>query len=521
MSGEYDQFARDMRDRLNAVSPSLCLAKWQQVSLHLPQGLTQSCYHPPTHKIPVELLEKQPSALHNTPQKIIERKMMLEGKRPEGCAYCWRVEDAQSDDPKGHLSDRHYRSSEWWNAPTFDEVTGNPWDYDVTPRYVEVNFNQACNFKCMYCSPHLSTSWEEEIRKYGGFVLDNYIHNDLPSLEQKGLMPIRVAQKENPYVEAFWKWWPTIYRKLRVFRMTGGEPLMDKNTFKVLDYVNNNPHGQLELSITSNMCPPDQKLFDKFLSKVKAIEELRTFEDKENFNEFSGNHWYVDKGFKHFWLFVSLDGAGSQAEYMRTGLEYDRMLNNIRTFLRDTKYTTVSFINTFNLMSIPSLHKFLEMILDLRREFGGRAQTEFTISPEQTAIEKEHGIVHKVYKQKKFQRVFFDIPILRFPPWFSVTNATQKEIQEVERCLKFMEDNVQGDDYLETFEGFKPYEILKVKRDLAVMKESLPQNQKSINKKNFYLFIKEFDKRRGTNFLLTFPEFKTYWKECVKEYTRN
>lgn len=521
MSGEYDQFARDMRDRLNAVSPSLCLAKWQQVSLHLPQGLTQSCYHPPTHKIPVELLEKQPSALHNTPQKIIERKMMLEGKRPEGCAYCWRVEDAQSDDPKGHLSDRHYRSSEWWNAPTFDEVTGNPWDYDVTPRYVEVNFNQACNFKCMYCSPHLSTSWEEEIRKYGGFVLDNYIHNDLPSLEQKGLMPIRVAQKENPYVEAFWKWWPTIYRKLRVFRMTGGEPLMDKNTFKVLDYVNNNPHGQLELSITSNMCPPDQKLFDKFLSKVKAIEELRTYEDKENFNEFSGNHWYVDKGFKHFWLFVSLDGAGSQAEYMRTGLEYDRMLNNIRAFLRDTKYTTVSFINTFNLMSIPSLHKFLEMILDLRREFGGRAQTEFTISPEQTDTEKEHGIVHKIYKQKKFQRVFFDIPILRFPPWFSVTNATDKEIQEVERCLKFMEDNVQGDDYLETFEGFKPYEILKVKRDLAVMKESLPQNQKSINKKNFYLFIKEFDKRRGTNFLLTFPEFKTYWKECVKEYTQN
>jgi hypothetical protein len=84
-----------------------------------------------------------------------------------------------------------------------------------------------------------------------------------------------------------------------------------------------------------------------------------------------------------------------------------------------------------------------------------------------------------------------------------------------------MEDNVQGDDYLETFEGFKPYEILKVKRDLAVMKESLPQNQKSINKRNFYLFIKEFDKRRGTNFLLTFPEFKNYWKECVKAYTQN
>ncbi len=521
MAGEYDQFARDMRDRLNAVSPSLCLAKWQQVSLHLPQGLTQSCYHPPTHKIPVELLEKQPSALHNTPQKISERKMMLEGKRPEGCAYCWRVEDAQSDDPKGHLSDRHYRSSEWWNAPTFDEVTGNPWDYDVTPRYVEVNFNQACNFKCMYCSPHLSTSWEEEVKKYGGYKLEgDYTHNDLLSLEKKGLMPLKVAQKENPYVDAFWRWWPSIYRKLRVFRMTGGEPLMDKNTFKVLDYVNENPHGQLELSITSNMCPPDQKLFDKFLYKVKAIEELRTYEDKQNFNEFSGNHWYVDKGFKHFWLFVSLDGVGKQAEYMRTGLEYDRMLNNIRTFLRETKYTTVSFINTFNILSIPSLHKFLEMILELRREFGGRAQTEFTIAPEQTETEKEHGIVHKVYKQQKFQRVFFDIPILRFPPWFNIQNGGDYGIQEVERCLKFMEDNVQGDDYLETFEGFKPYEILKVKRDLAVMRESLDQQQSLLNKRNFYLYIKELDKRRQTNFLLTFPELRNYWKECVRAHTQ-
>jgi len=521
MSGEYDQFARDMRDRLNAVSPSLCLAKWQQVSIHLPSGLTQSCYHPPTHKIPLELLKDKPSVLHNTPIKIHERKQMLEGKRPEGCAYCWKVEDAQSDDPKGHMSDRHYRSSEWWNAPTFDEVTTNSFDYDVTPRYVEVNFNQACNFKCMYCSPHLSTSWEEEVKKHGPYQLTHMAHNNIQSLEEKGLMPLKVAQKDNPYVDAFWQWFPEIYRKLRVFRMTGGEPLMDKNTFKVLDYVNENPHGQLELSITSNMCPPDQKLFDKFVEKVKAIETLRTYEDKENFNEFSGNHWYVDKGFKHFWLFVSLDGFGEQAEYMRTGLEFERMLNNVRTFLRETKYSTVSFINTFNILSIPSLHKFLEMVLELRAEFGGRSQVEFEISPDQTETEKEHGIVHKVYTQKKFQRVFFDIPILRYPPWFNIQNAGEYGINEVERCLKYMEDNVQGDDYLETFEGFKPYEILKIKRDLAIMKESLPQEQLLLNKKNFYMFITEYDRRRQTNFMETFPELKNYWRECIKAHTKH
>ena len=96
MTGEYHRHAIEMRDLLAVESPSLCLAKWQQVSIHLPQGLTQSCYHPPTHPIPVELLDENPGVLHNTPQKKAERKMMKEGERPPGCSYCWKIEDAPS-----------------------------------------------------------------------------------------------------------------------------------------------------------------------------------------------------------------------------------------------------------------------------------------------------------------------------------------------------------------------------------------------------------------------------------------
>jgi len=206
---------------------------------------------------------------------------------------------------------------------------------------------------------------------------------------------------------------------------------------------------------------------------------------------------------------------------MRTGLDFDRMLENIRTFLRETKYSTVSFINTFNILSIPSLYQFLEMILKLREEFGGKNQEEFLIDPPYTKTEIEKGIVHKVYKQKKYQRVFFDIPILRFPDWFSIQNGDTYCLQEVERCINFMEQNVQKEDYLETFEGFKPYEILKLKRDLAVMKESFPDDKQALNKRNFYLYIREMDKRRQTNFIQTFPELKTYWRECMKIQTVN
>ena len=55
--------AEEMKDKLG---PGLCLAKWQQVSLHLPTGLTNSCYHPPLHEIYATLLKDNPGALHNT-----------------------------------------------------------------------------------------------------------------------------------------------------------------------------------------------------------------------------------------------------------------------------------------------------------------------------------------------------------------------------------------------------------------------------------------------------------------------
>lgn len=515
MSEEYHSYAGKMRDRLNAVSPSLCLAKWHQVSLHLPQGMSQSCYHPPTHTIPLELVKIKPGTLHNTPIKIQERKQMLSGERPLGCAYCWKIEDAASEDPKGHLSDRHYRSSEWWAAPEFDNVVNSKPENEVIPRYVEVNFNQACNFRCMYCSPHLSSAWEEEIRKFGPYQLKNVAHNTIEALEKRGMMPLKVAQKENPYVTAFWEWWPTIYRKLRVFRMTGGEPLMDKNTFKVLEYVNEHPNGQLELSITSNFCPPDQKLFDRFINVVKRLEEVRIWEDKENFNENSGNYWYVAPAHKHFMVFVSLDGYGKQAEYMRYGMNFDQLRENIRTYLRETKFSSISFINTFTLLSIPSLKEFLNMVLELRREFGGRVQQEITINPPNNGDYK-----HPPYVVKKHQRVWFDIPILRYPNWFSIQNAGVWGIERVKECLKFMEENIQQDDYLETFEGFKPYEVLKLKRDLAIMEQSLPQDQALLNKIQFYEFINEYDYRRNTNFLETFPEMKSYFLNCTKTYAR-
>ena len=54
----YDKDADKAQEQLDKISPSMCYAKWSLVSMHLTNGMTHSCYHPPTHKVPLEELEK-------------------------------------------------------------------------------------------------------------------------------------------------------------------------------------------------------------------------------------------------------------------------------------------------------------------------------------------------------------------------------------------------------------------------------------------------------------------------------
>jgi hypothetical protein len=66
------------------------------------------------------------------------------------------------------------------------------------------------------------------------------------------------------------------------------------------------------------------------------------------------------------------------------------------------------------------------------------------------------------------------------------------------------------------FQGFKDYEIARLDRDIAWMRDGQALSPEYItqNKADFYRFFSEHDRRRGTDFLTTFPEMIAWWKEC-------
>jgi hypothetical protein len=501
---EYSDATKIARQQLNNISDTMCYAKWSQVSLHLTNGKTHSCYHPPVHDIDFEELIENPSALHNTKHKKAERKQMLKGERPEGCEYCWKIEDV------GGTSDRIYRSGEYWAQNSRkDIIASTTHDLNINPRYVEVNFNQACNFKCIYCSPHLSTSWEEEIKMHGPLkVLDKndkeVNHNDPDYLD----MPLKIAQKDNPYIDAFWRWWPDIYKTLEVFRMTGGEPLMDSNTFKVLDYIYDNPNAWLELSITTNLCPPKESLWHKFLTKMIKLEEIQIW-NSARFNPGSGNNWYVNMAVKHTSLFVSLDSVGRQAEYLRTGLDFNNLRNKSVEFLSKTSNTAITYINTFNALSMEGFLDYLKFILAMRKEFSLQAQG--------TKYIKIHDPYndHPDYVVEPKQRVWFDIPLLRYPNWMAINILDYTWHTYLNQCIEFMESNLITQD---DFVGFYDFEIEKTKRNLEWMKQeydSMSNTELLRHKTNLKNYTKQLDDRRITDFNDTFPVLYQYLEKTL------
>jgi hypothetical protein len=461
---EYKDYLGKVKQEMDKVSPSICLAKWKQVTLHLHTGHNHSCHHPKTHKSPLEEIAIDCSALHNTTFKKQQRQLMIEGQRPHECDYCWRVEDAGQG--KDVYSDRITKTSAAWAKDFKDEVLSNPMG-NINPSSLEISFSNTCNFKCSYCSPEVSSRWMEEVRQHGGYPTSTNFNN-LQNIIDQDKMPI-LEKDYNPYVEAFWKWWPDLYKDLRVFRVTGGEPLLTKNTFKVLDYIIDNPKPDLELNINSNLCVPDE-LLNKFIEKVKRIQG--------------------EGMVKEFVLYTSAEAHGKKAEYIRDGLDYNKWYDNCNRVLCDIPNSRLSLMATYNALSVTSFIPFLDDIINLRNTYN-------------TGPERRNP-------------VGIDIAYLRWPWHQTAFILTQDYLKQMEDQVTHMYRNKEHAYWPPLCGyGFYEHEINKMERLYYVAKDE-PRNHNEVkrNRKDFVSFVDEHDRRRNTDFLKTFPEMADFYYMC-------
>lgn len=454
MSDEQKRI-KDIKIKIeNEVGPTFCLAKWHHVTMYLQSGETHSCYHPKPHKIPVYELENNPSALHNTQEKKMERKLMLEGGKPEGCQYCWNIEAMGPD----YISDRHIRNASIFTEQRYDQCKDN-WTVDVNPEYIEINFGNECNFKCGYCHPKYSTSFYKEIETHGPVTSVKNHRCDID------WMKLYQREEENPYVDAFWEWWPELRKTLNIMRVTGGEPTLHRSTWTLLDKIDQDPMPWLELNINSNL-GTKPVLIERLAEKVKKL----TSENK----------------IKSFKLFTSMDTWGERAEYIRTGLDLELWEKNFHTYLQGTD-SPVTFMITFNIFSVTTFKSLLEKMLEWRKQYGW-------------------------YDDIKSHRVRFDTPYLRDPVQYDMNILPKDEFMPyMHESLQFMKDNLDDN----ASDKFTTIEYEKFKRVVDYMAETVYQEEKLIEgRKDFYNWFNELDERRDNDMLSVFPEMIKFYRLC-------
>jgi hypothetical protein len=241
--------------------------------------------------------------------------------------------------------------------------------------------------------------------------------------------------------------------------------MLDRNTYRVFDYVLANPKSDLHLNVTSNFSV-DERSWQKYLGYVKQLCEGEKIE--------------------HFMQYVSLDSFGPQAEYIRHGLDFDLLWDRVNQFLTEIPgRNSVTFIVTMNNLSVTGLPHLFAGILGLRKTYS-----------------------------KTYQRVWFDTPVLRQPAWQSLQLLPDSYVDELEQLWAWMIRQIEQPNA--PFQGFKDYEIARLDRDIAWMRDGQVLDTEYItqNKADFYRFFSEHDRRRGTDFLATFPEMSTWWQEC-------
>jgi len=428
---------------LDTKSASFCGAKWYNATIWLGSGMTTSCHHPLPHKIDLEEIKINPSAIHNTREKKEQRRQMQSGDRPAGCEYCWKIEDMGRD----AISDRVYKSKIFTNED-LDIAHRLDHNIDVNLKTLEIAFDRTCNFACTYCNPQFSSTWANNIKQQGpytGLQSDgrNHFTHTHDSAE-----PYK-KDETNPYVEAFYKWWESdLHKSLDELRITGGEPMMSPNLWRLLDWIEiqgDKMNPNMRIAINSNL-GAKQSIIDRFKMKLK--------------------------GFKNFHLYTSCEATFNQAEYIRDGLNYSEWFSNLLHMMVDKVPSEIHVMATINALCLESLPEFLEKMVWFKN-------------------------ASKVYGSS----MNFTLNILRFPsfqsPLVLPDDLRNKFRGDLEKFLTSNSKWLEGMEINQTQRLIDYLNIVKTPHAGAATQEKLQQD--------FKAFYSQYDKRTGRDFEKTFP----------------
>lgn len=328
---------------------SACVFKWGWNTFRLYNGKSSSCHRIEPVFVPLEDFEN----FHNTPEVLNDRRLMLEGQWPtgRGCEYCKDVESA------GGISDRLFHN----------DISGlTPVDFDngalsVTPSILEIYLDNTCDLACLYCAPNHSSRINAELKKYGPMPI--------------GIQPINKIENRDLYFKKFINWLDEHSHKLKRLAIQGGEPLLQKELWELLEFLKTKKNPNLELSINTN-------LNSKLSTVEKYVDCLESL--------------LVGRHISRADISCSIDCWGPQQEFIRDGLNLSQWETNF-VFLLSKKWLKLSMHHVITALSLSTVQELQDRVV-------GWKQIQPKLLQEYYLVD---GPTQQVYHPKFFGKEFF------------------------------------------------------------------------------------------------------------------
>ena len=304
----------------NQLSPTMCLAKFHEASIWVYSGKIASCHYTPFLQVGDTV-----DTFYNPAEKREHQKEMLAGGQPSACNSCWNFENLnlRSDRTRKSMSFKDHLPLENYLDPK----------YVFKPKALELAFQNTCNLACSYCSPQFSTSWMNDIKQngvYHSIVTDDRRHY------QKDINEMNEMIKP-PDMNLFWEWFDSVTDSLESIRVSGGEPLMHEEVFRVFKMMTDrNP--EVECVVHTNLCQKPV-VMERFLDKIAKL--------------------------KHVRINVSNESAGGVAEFIREGMDYSEWLGNMKLLCNST-VEEASVSTTCSAISLQTLDQLYRDIIEMR-----------------------------------------------------------------------------------------------------------------------------------------------------------
>lgn len=236
------------------------------------------------------------------------RLKFLNGEMDKGCHNC---------DLMTTLTDSNQNSRSQFNNRFFDQeyaidaVKSTEPDGSVPEHilyYMDVRFNNLCNFKCRTCSPHFSTSWILDYRKLQNIQKNQHRLNN--AFQYPGNSEDHAYNEMLPHIP-----------KLKQVYFAGGEPLIQIHHYQTLQKLIESGNTDCHIIYNTN------------LSKLK-LQEHDPIE-----------YW---KKFQRIIVLASIDGSHAKAEYWRHGTIWKDIVDNVKRIKQEVPHVRLDVSYTLS-----------------------------------------------------------------------------------------------------------------------------------------------------------------------------